>query len=48
MPQPCRERLVLLACGGRLLYCEGLGPAQGFGAAAGGELLTVELRERER
>ena len=48
VPQPCRERLVLLACGGRLLYCEGLGPAQGFGAAAGGELLTVELRERER
>ena len=48
VPQPCRERLVLLACGGQLLYCEGLGPAQGFGAAAGGELLTVELRERER
>lgn len=49
VPLPCRGRMALLEWGGRLVFCQGLGPAAGFAATAeSGELLTVELRETGR
>ena len=46
VPAWARPGLVLLELQGRLVYCQGLGPAEGFQAAGdAGEVLAVEVRE---
>ena len=44
VPPWARDRAVLLERAGRLVYCEGLGPAEGFGPGAG-DVLSVEVSE---
>ena len=48
VPEPQRDRIVLLEDGGRPVFCEGVGPAEGFQVtAATRRALVVELREGE-
>ena len=43
-----RGRAVLLECGGRLVFCEGVGPAEGFQVTGRTRrALEVEIRPRE-
>ena len=48
VPEPQRDRIVLLENGGRLVYCEGVGPAEGCQVtSATRRALVVELRDGE-
>ena len=48
VPVPQRGRAVLLECGGRLAFCEGVGPAEGFQVTERTRrALVVRLREAE-
>lgn len=48
IPVGAREETVLLECGGRLVFCEGVGPAEGFGVTANTRrVLLVEIAEEK-
>ena len=48
LPVSQRGRVVLLECGGRLVFCEGVGPAEGFQVTGRTRrALEVEIRPRD-
>jgi tRNA(Ile)-lysidine synthase len=48
VPEPQRDRIVLLEDGGRPVFCEGVGPAEGFQVTPSTRrALVVELRQEE-
>ncbi|MCI8395621.1 MAG: tRNA lysidine(34) synthetase TilS [Acutalibacter sp.] len=44
VPPWARDRVLLLELSGQIVFCEGIGPAEGFGAERGKDALMVTVK----